>query len=129
MMLTTVRLRGTILPCGLHLLFCCSNVAFPQSPARGSGTLAVDVRDAVEGARIDNAFVLVHHVENGRDTTVTLTAAEDFSASLAPGVYDVFVAASAFAPTCKAVAIMPGQVSRFAAHLRADEEHLESSSN
>lgn len=89
-----------------------------------NGTLEGDVGDAVENAPIQTASVFIHSL-TGSDQIVKLGPFGRFRVLLAPGRYYVFVSASGFTPTCKAISIGSGQTSRFNARLHADQEHLE----
>jgi hypothetical protein len=96
-----------------------------QAVSLHKGTLTVNVVDFVEGAPIRAAFVLVHRrVGGARDITLRLDSGRG-KLSLPTGLYDVFVSASAFAPTCAAISIESGQTANLALRLRADEAHLE----
>ncbi len=87
------------------------------------GTLDGSVVDATENAPIPYAFVFVH-ARRGADRTLRVGSHGEFHVELTPGIYDVFVAASGFSPTCKAVSIRGGETVQFSPKLRADSEHL-----
>ncbi len=114
----------------LQLLVCClaASVA-AERPEPGNGILAGEVADAIEGAPISRAFVLVHSSGRARDTVARLEPSGRFQVPLTPGRYDIFVAADGFVPTCKVVEIVTDQITQFSARLRADVEHAEQSSH
>jgi hypothetical protein len=89
------------------------------------GKLVGDVADAFEGAPIPQAFVFVRGWGGVGDRVVELSAKGGFELPLAPGPYDVFVAAQGFAPACKKVAIVSGRSVQLKAKLRVDSEHME----
>ena len=89
--------------------------AFPVHAATLSGT----VRDS-EGAVIAKAHVVVHWDAAGSnylgdnvgikdDITVSTDTNGRFSLELPPGFYDVFVAATAFAPHCEKIRLKEKQ--------------------
>jgi hypothetical protein len=98
-------------------------------PEANKGVLDGDVADAIEGAPIPSAFVLIHRGGGSRDTVVRLEPSGKFQVPLPPGRYDIFVAADGFAPTCKVVEIVSDQTTWFSPRLRADVEHAEQSSH
>ncbi len=97
-------------------------------PDDSTGNLSVEVVDAAENAPITNAFVLAHSGYGKRDGTAKLTQNRRFEISLEPGIYDVFVAASGFAPMCKTVEIVLGKKTVLKSSLLPDQEHLQPSS-
>jgi hypothetical protein len=60
------------------------------------GKLVGDVADAFEGAPVPQAFVFVRGWGGVGDRVVELSAKGGFELPLAPGPYDVFVAAQGF---------------------------------
>jgi hypothetical protein len=101
-----------------------------QTAATGqNGTLSGDVTYVDDGAPIRNAYVVIHrHESTGvgvTDTNARVDSKGMFEFSLAPGLYDVMVAASAFAPTCKKIEITSGKSTEFKPRLEADDEHLQ----
>lgn len=90
--------------------------------ATAQGTLKGTVTDS-EGAVIRGARVLVHWDSSGSDvglksnvglkTDVTVHTDDrgEFTTSLPPGFYDVFVSANAFSPTCLKARIIAGKLS------------------
>ncbi len=112
-----------------QLIFCyLVSVARTQPANRNSGILTGDIADGIEGAPIPSAFVLVHGGGGRPDAVVKLDRTARFSVSLAPGNYDIFVAAEGFAPTCRRVSVVAGRTTRYAPRLKANEETLEQSS-
>jgi Carboxypeptidase regulatory-like domain len=91
-----------------------------------TGNLRGSVADAAETAPIKCAFVLVHGRSGKRDITVKLDENGKFDLRLAAGLYDIFVAADAFSPTCKKVEITAGHTTAFDIKLQPDNEHLQS---
>ena len=108
----------------ISMLFWCP-LAGTQQPSPANGSLVGDVTDAVEGAPIARAFVFVRGWAGVGEKVVDLDAKGGFKLSLPPGLYDVFVAAQSFAPTCRKVAIASGGSVEFKARLSADSEHME----
>jgi len=93
----------------------------------GEGVLSGIVADKAENAPIPYAFVYIHggYRKAQVDTPVPIDKAGQFRISLAPGLYDVFVAAAGFAPTCTVVEVRSGEVTRFDPRLGPDTEHSE----
>ena len=87
--------------------------------------LSGDVADEAENAPIRNAFVLIHSGSGKGDVTAMLDEQGRFRLLLEPGLYDVFVAAEGFAPTCKKVEISIGHATTFKGRLKPDQEHLQ----
>ena len=81
--------------------------------------------DEAENAPIRNAFVLIHSGSGKGDVTAMLDEQGRFRLLLEPGLYDVFVAAEGFAPTCKKVEISIGHATTFKGRLKPDQEHLQ----
>jgi len=109
------------------MILCGPAISSQAHPDSSTGSLSVDVADAAENAPITNAFVLAHSGYGKLDGTAKLTQNRRFEVSLEPGVYDVFVAASGFAPMCKTVEIAAGKTTVLKARLLPDEEHLQPS--
>jgi Carboxypeptidase regulatory-like domain len=114
----------------VQLVVCCliASAAAARSEA-SKGILDGDVADAIEGAPISSAFVLIHRGGGSRDTVVRLEPSGKFQLPLTPGRYDIFIAADGFVPTCKVVEIVSDQTTQFSPRLRADVEHAEQSSH
>jgi hypothetical protein len=95
--------------------------------AVGEGVLVGVVADKTENAPIPFAFVYIHgpYKKARIDTPISIDNAGQFRISLTPGLYDVFVAAAGFAPTCTVVSIRSGEVTRFDPRLGPDLEHSE----
>jgi hypothetical protein len=112
----------------LLLAFASPITTFSQSSAlqshRQNGKLAGNVADTSE-APIRYAFVLVHGSITG-NVTVKINERGEFDVSLAPGLYDVFVAADGFAPVCKKIEIKVDASAVFKPGLEPDSEHLQS---
>jgi carboxypeptidase family protein len=129
-LLTQVHVRLLL----VTVLFCCLEAPGSGSPASGlpgtvdTGTLSGEVADSVEGVPIPYAFVFTHNNISRRDNVLKLGTSGQFEVLLPPGVYSVFVAAPGFAPSCKAVAVVAGHVTKLSTRLSADAEHLEQSS-
>jgi Carboxypeptidase regulatory-like domain len=95
------------------------------APGAGRGKLTGTVADQQEGAPIRCAFVFVHSSYGAGDVTVKPDRYGKFNATLTPGLYDVFVAAPGFAPTCRSVRVDAYQTTVYSPRLGADVEHLE----
>jgi len=65
------------------------------------------------------------------DRSVLLRASQEgrYEASLAPGLYDVFVSEGTSTPRCKRLEIGAGEVKYWTLKLEIDEEHLDKSRN
>ena len=111
------------------VLFCCASTSGLAEQDTATGKLSVDVADAAENAPITDAFVLAHSGYGKKDGTAKLTENRRFEISLEPGIYDVFVAAAGFAPTCKTVEISIGKTTVLKTSLLPDQEHLQPSSH
>jgi hypothetical protein len=110
------------------LLFWCFATVVAQQSSSATGKLVGDVADAFEGVPIPGASVFVHGRDGAGDKRIAVGVKGGFELTLAPGLYDVFVAASGFAPMCKKLAIVAGRSVEFKARLRADDEHMQESS-
>lgn len=110
------------------VLFYCASISGLAGQDTATGKLSVDVADAAENAPITDAFVLAHSGYGKKDGTAKLTQNRRFEISLEPGIYDVFVAAAGFAPTCKTVEISLGKTTVLKTRLLPDQEHLQQSS-
>jgi hypothetical protein len=85
-----------------------------------------------EGAAIKNARVLIHWDPSGstvgltdnigtkQDVIVVTDERGQYSATVPPGFYDLFVTAMAFTPVATKVRVKEGQHASFNAKLRAD---------
>jgi hypothetical protein len=106
------------------------------TPAITSGeTLRGSAKDSLD-ASISGALVLVHWDPAG--STVGLTSNigikadlsirtkndGTFSIDLPPGFYDVFVAATAFSPTCRKIRMQVGKGQEITLHLNVDPLYL-----
>ena len=106
----------------VFLLAAASSVVSAQSVAAVSGgRLTGDVANAAGNAPIAKAFVLVHQPEGKKDFIVKVSNGK-FELSLPPGLYDVFVSASGFAPSCEKIRISPGQSAVFNPRLLAESD-------
>jgi Carboxypeptidase regulatory-like domain len=104
-----------------------AQAASDQSDSRLSGTV-VDS----EGAAIGNALVIVHWdgsgsrtgLEDNRRIKEDIRARTDkegrVNLDLPPGFYDVFVASTAFSPTCLKVRVKTGKPATFKVQLKFD---------
>ena len=82
--------------------------------------LSGTVVDQVEHAPIRNVCVLVHRNE-GTDVHVRTDPGGRYSVQVPSGLYDVFVSAGGFAPSCRKVEIKPDGMTNFDAALHASE--------
>jgi hypothetical protein len=78
------------------VLFWCLPVVRAQQSSPIMGKLVGDVADAFEGAPLPQAFVFVRGWGGVGNRVVELSAKGGFELPLAPGPYDVFVAAQGF---------------------------------
>jgi len=90
-------------------------------PKVAAGKLTGQVANAAATTPIAKAFVLVHQPEGKKDFIVKVSNGK-FELSLAPGLYDVFVSASGFAPACKRIKISAGQSAGFNPRLQAESD-------
>ncbi len=111
------------------VMFLCATTSGQTKLDSSTGRLSVDVADAAENVPIVDAFVLAHSQYGKKDGTAKLTPDHRFEISLEPGVYDVFVAAAGFAPTCKGIEISLGKTTVLKTRLLPDSEHLQQSSH
>jgi hypothetical protein len=114
--MTTVRLHILIVSLAVFLYIAARG---PGVPRASEGKLIGDVADKAENTPIPKAFMLVHRPDGQKDVIVKVSDGR-FQLSLAPGLYDVFVAASGFAPSCKKMQISQGQTAVFKARLVPD---------
>ena len=89
------------------------------SASDGTGALRGQVTDR-EGGAIPNAYVLIHWagVPVSEGIRVPLESDGSFKATLQPRVYEIFVAAAGFAPTCTQVEVKEGKTTTYNARLR-----------
>jgi hypothetical protein len=90
------------------MLFLCIAVVAQNKQADLRGNLRGSVADEAEAAPIKYAFVFVHGKSGKADITAKLDERGGFDLRLPVGLYDVFVAADGFSPTCKKVEITAG---------------------
>jgi hypothetical protein len=102
------------------------NAGFGQGlPRLSQGKLVGDVADKAENAPIPKAFVLIHPDFQDQKDVIIKVVDSRFQLSLAPGLYDVFVASSGFAPSCKKIKVSEGHTTAFKPRLEPDSEHME----
>ena len=97
-------------------------------------TLSGTIRDS-EGAAISNAHVIIHWDSTSRDYNVGIREDKvistdvngQFSLDLPPGLYDVFVAATAFSPHCEKIRIKENGPRSYEIRLRVSEVASEQS--
>jgi hypothetical protein len=92
-----------------------------------NGQLEGTVADAAEGVPIPYAYVLIHANVGEKEIVAKVNSRGKFVFSLEPGLYDVLVAATGFAPTCRKLEITRGKTIEFNSRLEPDEEHLQHS--
>jgi hypothetical protein len=90
-------------------------------PKPAEGKLTGEVANATANTPIAKAFVLVHQPEGKKDFIVKVSNGK-FELSLPPGLYDVFVSASGFAPACKRIKISAGQSAAYNPRLLAESD-------
>jgi len=120
-------IRGCLLTAAF-LLFGCLSVLSQANRTGPDGRLQGVVADVAENAPIRYAFVLVHSGSRKEDTTAKVDENGRYELRLRPGLYDVFVAAEGFVPSCKKVEIVAGSTTTYKARLKPDAEHLQRSS-
>ena len=106
-------------------LFLCNAALGQARPSIPSGKLAGDVADKTENALISTAFVFVHRPDGKKDVIVKVSDGR-FQLSLPAGLYDVFIAASGFAPSCHKIRISVGRTTTLKPQLERDAESLDS---
>ena len=110
----------------VFLLAISSSAVSAQSSMQASnGKLSGDVANAGGNAAIARAFVLVHQPEGKKDFIVKVSNGR-FELSLPPGLYDVFVSASGFSPSCQRIKITAGQSAVFKPRLEPTSEQTSS---
>lgn len=107
------------------VLFICMAALTQTRPQGEEGRLRGDVADAAENVPIKYAYVLVHSDSGKGDVPAKLDERGQFELMLSPGLYDVFVAASGFAPVSKKIEISRNHTTIFKPRLKPDEEHLQ----
>lgn len=116
--------------CVLVLVLTCSVLVSGQtkkSLSQSPGTLTGDISDSApagDSGPIPYAAIFLR----GFGTTAVIPVKVDekgkFKAVLPPGLYDVFVGADGFAPTCKVVSIESDKTTNFSPRLGPDSEHV-----
>jgi hypothetical protein len=118
----TLQLLGIFIVC-----LACGRTVSPQARTDNmDGTLAGMISDGV-GVPISNAYVLIHADGGEKEIVAKVNSQGRFVFLLEPGLYDVLLASSGFAPTCKKLEITSGKTIHFSSRLEADEEHLQHS--
>jgi hypothetical protein len=121
-----LSLRRVILVCAMSAFVSLTASPKQQRPnAATEGALVGTVADKVENAPIPHAFVYVHGGPRKADSVPPVDGLGRFQVSLAPGLYDVFVASPGFLPTCVVVSIESGKTTKYEPRLGADNEHLQ----
>jgi hypothetical protein len=106
------------------------------TPAITSGEALKGTAKDSEGTPVSGVLVLIHWDSAG--STVGLTSNigikadlsirtkndGTFSIDLPPGFYDVFVAATAFTPTCRKIRMKVGKAQEITLHLNVDPLYL-----
>jgi len=93
-------------------------------PYVGMGALKGTIETASDGRPLAGAFVYVHSEFGwGGDNVPKLDKEGKFELSLPAGLYDVFVAAGGFIPTCKVVEVDKGTTVVYSPKLEYDFEH------
>lgn len=106
----------------LFLVFAllCSTELVGEKPAGVRGKVV----DTIEHAPIRNAYVLAHR-DGSMDKTTRTDGTGSYSIELPPGIYDVFISASAFSPACRKIDVQPDGMMIFDAVLGAADVGLE----
>jgi hypothetical protein len=100
-------------------VFCLALLLLTCALTTHAATLSGTIRDS-EGAVIAKAHIVVHWDESGanylgdnlgvkEDITMSTDSNGKFSLEIPPGFYDVFVAATGFAPYCEKVRLKEKQ--------------------
>jgi hypothetical protein len=125
-MKTSVRVVGLL----FFLLFC-SDVVVPQveRTTQKNGRLVVIVVIGDDYTRAHNVFIYAHgYLPDGYpgETSLALkeTQAGWYEASLAPGLYDVFVSEGTSLPRCTRVEIKADKMKFWSLKLETDDDHL-----
>lgn len=99
------------------LVLCLSfGIAHGDQKPEGSGIVSGSVVDAVH-APIAGAYILLHG-SGVSDVRATTDQNGRFSATVGPGIYDVFVASNGFAPNCGEVTVQKGKQAQHNATLK-----------
>lgn len=109
---------------GFFFLALCLVSSHGQIAGNQTGKLTGDVADVVEKIPIPRAFVYIHGGGIG-NPVIGLDRRGRFEVALAPGFYDVFVAADGFVPSCRKIRIRSQETVTFQVRLQADTEHAE----
>jgi hypothetical protein len=110
----------------LCLMLCClAPVMGGGQAVTANGRLIGTVTELPEGQPVTKAAIYIHSFRNEGDMTTKVDSQGKFVVSLAPGVYDIFVAAPVFAPTCKAIRILPGKTTDVSLKMDFDVENSE----
>lgn len=107
---------------GVHL------VAQTKELPRPPGTLVGDVKDnAPTDYSGPIAYAAIFLRASGTKTEIRLEVNEkgQFRAMLPPGLYDIYVGADGFAPTCKVLVIESNKTTKYSPRLGPDVEHMD----
>ena len=110
------RIESRFLILGLFLCMAAFGQAPPRTP---DGKLVGDVADRAANAPISAAFLLVHRPDGKKDVIVKVSDGH-FHLALSPSLYDVFVAAPGFGPSCRKIRISGAQTVTFKPRLEPD---------
>ena len=120
-----MRLINQFIAIFFVLILVCITASSQENPSSAKGKLSGRVVD-MNNLPIKYAFVFLHNTQGKSDVTVKLDEHGRFSLQPEVGLYDIFVTAEGFSPTCKRVEISEGHTTIYNARLKPDNEHLES---
>jgi hypothetical protein len=126
------RKTSRLIGCGLAISLLCCRIGNAQTKSENShvGILAVDVADnSDENGPIPEAVVFLRGLGKREIIPVKIDSNGKFESPLAPGLYDIFVSADGFAPTCKVVSIEPNKITKYSPRLGPDLEHMQQGSS
>ena len=116
-MMSVIRFFATLF--SVLLLFSCGLIAQSKHGA-SPGKLVGNIVDMYRAA-----VVITHESEQDEILKAKVDSRGHFEISLAPGYYDVLVAADGFRPACKRVWIQSDQTISFSPHLNINEETMQ----
>jgi hypothetical protein len=104
------------------LLVVLSRAVFSQDASKVE--VAGRVVYKVDGARIPDAYVVMHNMLTSTDTVVRADNDGKWKFDLSPGIYNIFVSSPGFAPFCDSFEIRLGKPMTIPIVLSADEKTL-----
>jgi hypothetical protein len=113
----------------ISLSCCLTGSAQTKSDISHAGILSGEVADASENAPIPRAVLFLRGSGKREIIPIKLDSEGKFELSLAPGYYDIFVAADGFVPMCKVISMESEKTTKFSARLGPDSEHMQEGSS